>query len=43
VQLPDIGIKGNSHMVMEDKNNLEVADVLIKWIREHVEDHDEDE
>jgi pimeloyl-ACP methyl ester carboxylesterase len=30
--LPDIGIKGNSHMMMMDKNNLQIADIIIKWI-----------
>ena len=29
VQLPDVGIKGNDHMLMQDLNNLEVADWLI--------------
>jgi len=30
--LPDIGIKGNSHMLMQDKNNAEIADVIQKWL-----------
>ena len=30
--LPDNGIKGNSHMMMLDKNNLQVADAIIGWI-----------
>jgi hypothetical protein len=30
--LPDTGIKGNSHMMMMDKNNLQLADILLKWI-----------
>ena len=34
--LPDIGIKGNSHMMMMDKNNLQLADILLKWIGESV-------
>lgn len=38
LHLPDVGIYGNSHMLMQDKNNLQVADLLIKWIRRHVED-----
>jgi pimeloyl-ACP methyl ester carboxylesterase len=32
--LPDIGIKGNSHMMMMDKNNLAVAAVIRRWIVE---------
>jgi pimeloyl-ACP methyl ester carboxylesterase len=37
ISLPDIGIHGNSHMFMQDKNNLQVAKVLIDWIKHHVE------
>ena len=37
ISLPDLGMKGNSHMFMQDKNNLQVADVLIDWIDHHVE------
>ena len=36
IALPAIGIKGNSHMFMQDTNNLQVADVIIKWIKQHV-------
>jgi len=32
--LPDLGIKGNSHMMMMDKNNLQIADLVIGWIGE---------
>ena len=28
---------GNSHMFMQDKNNLQVADILLDWIDHHVE------
>jgi len=38
VHLPDIGILGNSHMMMLDKNNLQVADVILNWIEKHVEE-----
>jgi len=37
VHLPDVGIFGNSHMMMLDKNNLQVADVILNWIENHVE------
>ena len=40
ISLPDIGIHGNSHMFMQDKNNLQVANVLIDWIKHHVEAKD---
>ena len=33
--LPDMGIKGNSHMMMMDRNNLQVADVIMKWLAEN--------
>ena len=32
INLPDIGIKGNSHMVMQDKNSDQVAEVIQKWL-----------
>jgi pimeloyl-ACP methyl ester carboxylesterase len=32
VNLPDMGIKGNSHMMMMDKNNGEVANVIQDWL-----------
>ena len=33
---PDRGIRGNSHMIMQDKNNLQIADLILKWIDERV-------
>lgn len=36
VLLPDIGIHGNSHMLMQDRNNRQIADWLLGWIDEHV-------
>jgi pimeloyl-ACP methyl ester carboxylesterase len=32
VDLPKVGIKGNSHLVMMDKNNLEVAGLIQRWL-----------
>jgi len=37
IHLPEIGIHGNSHMMMQDKNSDQIADLIIKWIAEHVE------
>ena len=34
IDLPKIGIKGNSHMLMMDRNNLEIAAVIQKWLAE---------
>ena len=36
VRLPEIGIHGNSHMLMQDKNNLRVADFVLDWIARNV-------
>src|SRR5262245_33273362 len=32
--LPEAGQKGNSHMMMLDKNNLQIADMIISWLNE---------
>jgi pimeloyl-ACP methyl ester carboxylesterase len=37
MHLPKFGQFGNSHMLMQDKNNLQVADLVLKWIDGHVE------
>ena len=34
VHLPEIGIKGNTHFPFSDLNNLEIADLLSKWLHE---------
>ena len=34
--LPEVGQKGNSHMLMMDKNNLQIADLIIGWLGESV-------
>ena len=33
---PDRGIRGNSHMIMQDKNNLQIADLILQWIDDRV-------
>ncbi len=33
---PDRGIAGNTHMMMQDVNNLEIADLILDWIDETV-------
>lgn len=37
MHLPELGLFGNSHVVMEDKNSLQVADLILAWIDQHVE------
>jgi pimeloyl-ACP methyl ester carboxylesterase len=32
VRTPDLGIRGNSHMLMQDRNSNEIADVILRWI-----------
>jgi hypothetical protein len=32
----DRGIRGNSHMIMQDKNNLQLADLILQWVAEQV-------
>lgn len=35
--LPDVGIRGNSHMLMMDTNNQQIADLIIAWLAENIE------
>jgi pimeloyl-ACP methyl ester carboxylesterase len=30
----ETGIRGNSHMIMQDKNHLQIADLILQWIEE---------
>jgi pimeloyl-ACP methyl ester carboxylesterase len=32
VHIPELGIAGNSHMLMQDKNNLQIGDIILKWV-----------
>lgn len=34
VHLPEIGIKGNTHFPFSDLNNMEIADLMSKWLKE---------
>jgi hypothetical protein len=34
--LPELGIHGNSHMLMQDNNSLQIAALLLTWIQRHV-------
>jgi len=33
IRLDDYGIRGNGHLVMLEKNNLEVAQLLSDWMK----------
>lgn len=35
VELPKIGIHGNTHFLMQDLNNKQLADLLDEWLREN--------
>lgn len=37
MHLPKMGIRGNSHMLMQDRNSLELADLILAWLDEHVD------
>lgn len=32
----DLGIHGNSHMIMQDRNNLQIADLILDWMDQNV-------
>jgi hypothetical protein len=34
IKLVDLGIRGNSHVMMNEKNNKEIAAVIAKWLDE---------
>lgn len=34
VHLPEVGIKGNTHFPFSDLNNIEIADLMSKWLKE---------
>ncbi len=36
VRLPEVGIKGNGHMMMLEKNNLQIAALLRSWIEKNI-------
>jgi hypothetical protein len=36
IPLQDRGIRGNGHMVMIEKNNLEIAQLLDEWMQKNV-------
>ncbi len=34
VHLPEIGVKGNTHFPFSDLNNIKIADLMSKWLKE---------
>ena len=37
INLVDLGLAGNGHMMMLEKNNHEIADQLLEWLNRNVE------
>lgn len=37
MHLPAMGLRGNSHMLMQDKNSDQVADLVLRWLDQHVD------
>ncbi|MBE2321134.1 hypothetical protein FYK61_11630 [Xanthomonas citri] len=37
---PELGIYGNSHLIMQDKNNLQIADLVLEWLARTVDAQD---
>lgn len=35
IHLPDMGIKGNSHFMFQEMNNVEIADIVADWLNKH--------
>jgi hypothetical protein len=33
---PELGIHGNTHLIMMDRNNLQIADLILDWIEGNV-------
>ncbi|GLU45151.1 hypothetical protein [Allomuricauda sp. NBRC 101325] len=36
IKLAESGIKGNSHMLMQDTNHIELADSIIQWVKDNI-------
>jgi hypothetical protein len=36
IRLEDVGIHGNGHFLMHEKNNLEVAAVIADWLNKRI-------
>ena len=37
LSLPDVGVTGSSHLMMQDDNNQDIADQIVDWINENVD------
>jgi len=37
VRLESVGVRGNGHMMMLEKNNLDISAFMAQWLRENVD------
>lgn len=37
IVLDQLGIEGNTHLMMQDDNNEEIAEMILRWIKHHVD------
>jgi pimeloyl-ACP methyl ester carboxylesterase len=37
VRLPEVGIRGNGHLMMLEKNNMDIAMFLVKWAQQNIQ------
>ena len=37
LSLPELGVRGNSHMLMMDRNQLDIADLAHDWLARTLE------
>jgi hypothetical protein len=37
VRLPEVGIRGNGHLMMLEKNNMDIATFLVKWAQQNIQ------
>jgi len=35
ISLPTLGMRGNSHMMMQDRNNAKVLQIITDWLTQH--------
>lgn len=36
IHLPEVGIYGNTHFLMAEKNNVEIYKLILKWLEDKV-------
>ena len=36
MHLPEMGIRGNTHAMMQENNSRQIADMVCDWLKSHV-------